>query len=547
MGDRRDDEAVGGPLDDDMFCRTLPPPAPRAPIRSRRCVAWAFVLVLGIAMLEPARAAAAPGTFNGGSLVSLGTFDKATTGSEPLGPVIMDASGNLFGATNGGSPQHGGTVFEVAAGTSGITVLAEFSFGGGSTTGWDVEGGLALDGDGNLFGSANAGGTSGKGTVFELAAGNSVITPLAQMPGVFNHPQTLIIDATGNLFGEATSGGNIPGRNSGYVFEVAKGSNTVTTLASFDLTAGGGSGGALLMDADGDLFGTTTGDTLSGFPGVVFELPHGGSAITTIAQFGGPGGGFSGNGDLVMDDAGDIFGTTSAGGTSGDGTIFEVVKGSGSVTVLASFDGANGKRPTAGLVRDAAGNFFGTTSQGGDSNDGTLFELAAGSNTITTLVSFNAATGARPLAPLIIDANGNLFGTTSTGGNAAGDGTVFAFGNLTVRPGGGGGGGGGGSCSSISTCLAALDAARPSPAGASNHKDRKVAVELGKLAERAGKSIDKAGSESPKKQKKSYRKARTALRKLLAVATTANGKGTLGVSLMPIETAGNALLGLLPS
>lgn len=530
-----------------MFCRTRLPRSLVLRTRRPRQVARAFVVALGIACLQQATAGAAPGTFTGGSLVSLGTFDGATTGANPLGPVVMDANGNVFGATNGGGPQHGGTVFEVAAGTSGITVLASFSFGGGSTTGYDVEGGLAIDGNGDLFGSANAGGANGKGTVFELPTGSSAITPLAQMPGVFNHPQTLIMDATGNLFGEATAGGNIPGKNSGYVFEVARGTGTVTIMASFDLIAGGGSGGALLMDAGGDLFGTTTGDTVSGFPGIVFELPHGGSAFTTVAQFGGPGGGFSGNGDLIMDDAGNVFGTTSSGGASNDGSIFEVVNGSGSVTVLASFDGANGRRPMAGLVRDAAGNLFGTTSQGGDSDDGTLFELAAGSSTITTLLSFNAANGARPLAPLIIDANGNLFGTTSTGGNASGDGTVFAFGNLTVHPGGGGGGGGGGSsCSSIVTCLAALNAARPSPGSASNHKARKVALQLGRLAARAATLIDRAGSESGKKQSKSYKRARGALEKLVAVATRASAKGTLGVSLAPIETSDNALLGLVP-
>jgi uncharacterized repeat protein (TIGR03803 family) len=315
----------------------------------------------------------------------------------------------------------------------------------------------------------------------------------------------------------------------------------VTILASLDLTAGGGSGGALLVHAAGNLFGTSTGDT------VVFELPHGSGTIMTVAQFGGPGGGFSGNGDLIMDAAGNIFGTTRSGGASNDGTIFEVVEGSGSVTVLASFDATNGKTPMAGVVRDAAGNLFGTTTQGGDSNDGTLFELAAGGSTITTLVSFNGANGARPTAPLITDGNGNLFGTTSTGGNAAGDGTVFAFGNLTVHPGGGGGGGGGGSsCSSITACVAALNAALPSRESASSHKERKVAVQLGKLAARAGTLINRAGSERLEGQKKSYRRARAVLEKLLAVAKTASRKGTLGVSLVPIETTDNTLLGLLP-
>src|SRR5436190_15276021 len=79
-------------------------------------------------------------------------------------------------------------------GRAGLSVLAPFSLGGGSTTGFDVEGGLAIDGAGNLYGAANAGGANGKGTIFELAAGSGIVTPRAQMPGVFNHPQTLIID-----------------------------------------------------------------------------------------------------------------------------------------------------------------------------------------------------------------------------------------------------------------------------------------------------------------------------------------------------------------
>src|SRR5690349_2268761 len=162
----------------------------RVATRRSRSVGWALALALGIAGIGPANGHAAPGTFAGGSLLNLGTFDGATTGSNPLGPVIMDASGNLFGATDSGRGSVGGTLYEIAAGTSGITVLATLEFGGGSSTGYDVAGGLALDANGNLFGSANAGGVNGKGTVFELPAGSGVITPLAQMPGVFNHPQT---------------------------------------------------------------------------------------------------------------------------------------------------------------------------------------------------------------------------------------------------------------------------------------------------------------------------------------------------------------------
>ena len=99
-----------------------------------------------------------------------------------------------------------------------------------------------------------------------------------------------------------------------------------------------------------------------------------------------------------------------------DGTVFEIVKGSGTITTLASFNGTNGAYPQAGLVEDSSGNLFGTTYGGGASNYGTVFEIVNGSGTITTLASFNGTNGADPEAGLIEDSSGNLFGTTYDGG-----------------------------------------------------------------------------------------------------------------------------------
>ncbi len=129
-------------------------------------------------------------------------------------------------------------------------------------------------------------------------------------------------------------------------------------------------------------------------------------------------------GSLVRDTSGNLFGTTASGGASRDGTVFELAAGSGIITTLASFNGTNGANPVASLVWDSSGNLFGTTWGGGASGDGTVFELAAGSGTITTLASFNWTNGANPQAGLVQDSSGNLFGTTAHGG-ASGDGTVF--------------------------------------------------------------------------------------------------------------------------
>jgi uncharacterized repeat protein (TIGR03803 family) len=135
---------------------------------------------------------------------------------------------------------------------------------------------------------------------------------------------------------------------------------------------------------------------------------------------------------LIADANGNLFGTTYQGGPNNFGTVFEIAEtGRGyasTPTTLATFDGANGAYPIASLFADADGNLFGTTNRGGANDLGTVFEIAktAGSyaNTPTTLVSFNGPDGASPLADLIADANGNLFGTTYNGGVNNG-GTVF--------------------------------------------------------------------------------------------------------------------------
>ena len=127
---------------------------------------------------------------------------------------------------------------------------------------------------------------------------------------------------------------------------------------------------------------------------------------------------------LIQDSSGNLIGTTSTGGPSGDGTVFEVASGSEIITTLATFTGDNGSGPNGDLIEDSNGNLFGTTSAGGPSGDGTVFEVAQGSGTITTLASFNSNNGYNPQGGLVQDSHGNLFGTTSWGGPSD-DGTVF--------------------------------------------------------------------------------------------------------------------------
>ena len=197
------------------------------------------------------------------------------------------------------------------------------------------------------------------------------------------------------------------------MFEVAHGSGTITTLASFNGTNGADPIGGLVEDSSGNLFGTTHDGGASG-DGTVFEVAQGSGTITTLASFNGTNGA-NPVGGLVEDSSGNLFGTTYDGGAlPATARCSRWQHGSGTITTLASFNGTQRRRSRGGLVEDSSGNLFGTTVIGGADNDGTVFEVAHGSGTITTLASFNGTNGANPYAGLVEDSSGNLFGTTGT-------------------------------------------------------------------------------------------------------------------------------------
>ena len=203
----------------------------------------------------------------------------------------------------------------------------------------------------------------------------------------------------------------------------------LTTLVTFDGTNGTQPDAGLIADAAGNLYGTTTYGGANN-DGTVFELAAGSYALTTLVSFNGADGAIPEAG-LFMDAAGNLYGTTYSGGTNGDGTVFEVAAGTYALSTLVNFNGTNGANPQAGLAADAAGNLYGTTRLGGTYYQGTVFEVAAGTHALTTLVSFNGTDGANPEAGLIVDAAGNLYGTTAYGGmgyinvDFTGYGTVF--------------------------------------------------------------------------------------------------------------------------
>ena len=328
-----------------------------------------------------------------------------------------------------------------------------YSFSNNGADGYAPYSGLIFDSAGNLYGTTALGGAHGCGTVFELSPAGTGWTETVIYSFRNNSKDgctpyaSLIFDGTGNLYGTTYAGG---GQGFGTVFELTPGGNgqwEETVLRSFS----GGNGAFLIaglaIDAAGNLYGTTvaggTGDNCTGGCGTVFQLTpaaKGRWKETVLHSFAGMGGdGAWPWAGVVLDASGNLYGSTFAGGEYYSGTVFELKPGGNgqwSETVLYSFNnnGKDATAPAAGLVFDASGNLYGTTTSGGGHQDGTVFELSPGASgwTETVLHNFsnNGADGYQPYGGLVISPAGKLYGTTSWGGsNGSGWGTVFALTN----------------------------------------------------------------------------------------------------------------------
>jgi uncharacterized repeat protein (TIGR03803 family) len=358
-------------------------------------------------------------------MTTIASFPTSTGGgTDPDGQLFIDSNGDLLGATvHGGTDPNPanqiGTTYEVAKIAGGYATTPTFlaDIPGGLNTLVGVPN-LSADANGDLFGLMFSGGANHLGTVVKFPAGGGPEVELANFTvatGASNPGGRLLVDASGNLFGTTLSGG---ANGSGTVFELKTGANTPTVLTSFSSGIVPSGSGNLVEDAAGDLFGTTTSS--------VFEVKKTGASYATpvnLVPF--PVG--TQIGALVIDAKGDIFGTTISGGDNDDGTVFEIEKTptgyASTPTTLASFTPADGKlslnRPKT-LIVDANGDLFGTTDPSAQNSGGVVFEIvrtSTGYESTPTIVSnFNGLADGSLGANVVADANGNLFGTTQAGG-----------------------------------------------------------------------------------------------------------------------------------
>jgi uncharacterized repeat protein (TIGR03803 family) len=339
---------------------------------------------------------------SGYTLSTLATFPGGVAGEYPGSNVIRDSSGDLFGSAQGGASGDG-IVYKVARGSGTIATIA--SFDGNNGIGPN---GLAIDLNGNLFGTTSQGGQYNLGTVFEIPSGSNTIQTLfnftEESPGFGPHTSA-VLDGEGNFYFASYQG----------VYKVAIATDTVTQLAGFDQTSGFNPIDSLALDEQGNLYGVTYSGGASG-DGTVWELASGTSTITLLASFGGPSTGTGVGNGIVLNPNGDIFWTN-------EGTVCELPRGSDTIIRLAvSLSEIHG-----GVLPDSQGNLFGTTWNGGAFGEGSALEIPEGSSALVTLVSFDGTDGAEPFGNLTIDSQGNLYGTTTAGGtdNATSYGTVF--------------------------------------------------------------------------------------------------------------------------
>ena len=379
----------------------------------------------------------APAPFGGGTVFKISSTGEVTVlhvfgrngASSPRSGLLVDSAGSLYGTTLWGGAKRGGTVFKLSA-TGQETILHSFS---AEPNVQYPYAGLIMGSAGNLYGTTGGGGANGAGTVFRISAtGQETILHSFDPRPKEHHPYAgLIRDSAGNLYGTTYDGGQYGG---GTVYRIsATGQETI--LHSFGTGAdGSGPVAGLIMDSAGNLYGTTYKGGAKGV-GTVFKINTSGKEAI-LYSFDPHTDGSGPVAALLVDSAGNFYGTTRDGGARGVGTVFKI-SATGQEAILYTFGeeevdaeqeaegiDTNARDPRSGVVMDSAGNLYGTTYSGGDFDGGAVFKISAtGQESI--LHSFQRGTdGFGPVAGLIMDSGGNLYGATYKGGPNGG-GTVF--------------------------------------------------------------------------------------------------------------------------
>lgn len=356
-----------------------------------------------------------------GSLTTVHSFDGSGDGSFPTDTLFQASNGNFYG-TNGGGLGGGGTVFKVTSAGKLTTLYSFLCDQTSCPAGGGLWAGLVQGRDGNFYGDTNEGGPKGGGTLFKITPTGTLTTlhnfcSLTNCVDGRNPSMALVLGKDGNFYGTAAGGSN----NFGLVFKLTP-AGALTTIYNLQATDGQGIVGALIQATNGAFYGTAEarGSTDNG---TVFKVTAGGQ-YATLYSFcikANCSDGSAPEGPLVQASDGNFYGTTEFGGITefggsfGAGTVFKLTP-AGVLTTLHSFCGeancTDGSRPYGGLVQNTNGKFYGTTNAGGTFNEGTIFSLDVGLAPFVESRPTSGKVGAR-----IIILGTNLTGTASVSFN----------------------------------------------------------------------------------------------------------------------------------
>jgi uncharacterized repeat protein (TIGR03803 family) len=326
------------------------------------------------------------------------SFTGTSDGGGPKGGLVLDNAGNLYGTTAIGGLYGYGVVFELAPSQQGWTESVLYTFQNASD-GASPRTGLTFDSTGNLYGTTFYGGSGGWGTIFRLSphAGQwsfSVLYSFRRSADGGEPSSAVLLDGAGNLYGTAGVGGDF---DYGVIYRLqnSNGGWVESTLYSFFAGVDGNGAGAMLLDGHGNLYGEAGGGGYQGGfcgeyfggCGTVFKLivpnhTSQGNRIFQVVHIFTTGADNSGvpSGALLLDSTGNLFGTAYIGNHNNAGTVFKLspVGNSWVATTLHEFgNGKDGSKPASGVVMDQAGNLYGTTTGGGDFGAGVIFEITA--------------------------------------------------------------------------------------------------------------------------------------------------------------------------
>ncbi|MGA2373748.1 MAG: choice-of-anchor tandem repeat GloVer-containing protein [Candidatus Korobacteraceae bacterium] len=368
----------------------------------------------------------------------LHNFTGRADGSALYDGVTMDQAGNLYGTTSGGGNGIGqsgnGTVFRLSPAGASWVLAVLYTFQGGHDGG-TPQSGVVFGPDGALYGTTSAGGGngcggSGCGTVFRLTPPATpcvaVLCPWAETvlyrfqggtDGATPAYGDIVFDQSGSIYGTTIYGGNGPGTV--YRLSDSGGSWTENVLYAFPGDEGYPFGG-VVFNQSGNLYGTTFGN--DGGMGTVYEMSPSGSSwiYRTLYSFTNEGDGYQPTGGVTLDQQGNLYGTTTAGGPYGGGTIYELIPSQGNWTFTLLQGLQSYAIPWDSPTLDNEGNVYGTSAFTGGPGDVFKLTPSSGKWSFDILHTFAGSDGYLPFGNVIVDANGGVYGTTFSGGSGGG-------------------------------------------------------------------------------------------------------------------------------